>query len=261
MVWDQGINYLLQRGLKKHGVEVTGITHRDYDPFGYTPESWKIGYRGSLYHQRLLFDIVKRARGCDLVHVHTIDKVVPILKLLGFRVVLHYHGTDIRGRWEDKKRYWSKADAVLVSTRDLLINAPEAARYQPNPIDTEVFHPVKEAAAEWGALHFDYGAADVAELIARINNMPLTIRKKGVPYEMMPSVLRGYTHYIEAKRDHSDKLLSTRPTDTGSLIALQALACGLTVLTLTGKRAGLPLEHRVEAVAESVYRAYEEVLG
>jgi hypothetical protein len=183
-----------------------------------------------------------------------------MLKGMGFRVVLHYHGTDIRGRWADRKKHWDWADAILVSTRNLLLGAPANARYQPNPIDTEIFHPVKNVLVEYGALHFDYDAADVAKLIARVNNMPLTIRKKGVPYTMMPDVLRGFTHYIEAKRDSSDKLLSTRPTDTGSLLALQALACGLTVLTLTGKRVGLPPEHRVEAVVDSVYKVYEEVM-
>jgi hypothetical protein len=256
MVWDQGINYLLKRGLEKHGVTVTGITRGEYDLFGYTPNEWKVSYGGP----RLYFDILRRAWGCDIVHVHSFDRVVPTLKMLGLKVVLHYHGTEIRGRWEDRKKYWEWADAILVSTRDLLMGAPPRARYQPNPIDTEFFHPVKDAPREYGAVHFDYDAADVAELIARVNSLPLTIRKKGVPYTMMPSVLRGYTHYIEAKRDRSDKLLSTRPTDTGSLICLQALACGCTVLSLTGKRKGLPQEHRIEEVARSVFKIYKEVL-
>lgn len=258
-VWDQGINYLLKRGLESLGVEVRGITHRDFDPFGYTPKEWKVSYGGRFYHQRLLFDIVKRARGCDVVHIHSLEKVVPILKLLGFKVVLHYHGSEIRGRWDDKRRYWREADAVLVSTRDLLMGAPKIVRHQPNPIDVNVFKPM--GVKKWGALHFDYDAADIAELIAERNFIPLIVKKKGVPYADMPAVLNEYTHYIDVKRDYSDKILTSRATDTGSLIALQALACGATVLTLLGRRVGLPPEHRPDEVAKSVLKVYKEVAG
>lgn len=261
LVWDQGINYLLRDYIEPMGVEFRGIASAEFDPFGYTPEEWKINYAGkSWYKIRLMTDIIRRAQGCDLVHVHSLDSVVPILKILGFPVLLHYHGSDIRGRWKDRRRYWCGADRVLVSTSDLLVEAPKVAEYQPNPIDIKLFNPSDSAAKEEAALHFDYGAVDIAELIAGINHIPLRLRKKGVPHSEMPGVLRGYTHYVDVKRDYSDRVLISRPTDSGSLIGLQALACGSTVLTLTGKRVGLPPQHRPENVANRVLTVYEEML-
>jgi glycosyltransferase involved in cell wall biosynthesis len=261
MIWDQGINYLLARGLEPLGVEVDCIHRAEFDPFGMTPAKWKRLYPygkfdGRVYGAHVL---VKSLGDYDLIHVHSFDKCVPTLAYLGKPILLHYHGSDIRGRWEDKRGKWKHANRIVVSTPDLLMGAPPKTEYLPNPIDTEVFKNL--GGPRIGkALHFNYDAVDLAEHIAHENGVELTVMGKGVPYMDMPRILNEYHYYIDVKRDHSDRVLISRATDTGSLVGLQALACGCTVLRLDGVHKGLPPEHEPCHVAKKLYRIYKEML-
>ncbi len=129
---------------------------------------------------QFLKNIVEESKSADLIHIHTRSDV--FLKLRNKfgkskKMVLHYHGTDIRGlkkqklphrsRLSDvaislilryrkirntlllKKRIHHKAqnlaDAVIVSTPDLMkyTSTKNAVRklYLPNPIDLDVFKP------------------------------------------------------------------------------------------------------------------------
>lgn len=263
MVWDQGINYLLARGLKPLGVEVDCLHRAEYDPFSMTPPKWKRSYPYKWGDARIYgaHVFLKALLGdYDVIHIHSFDKCVPLMSALA-PLVLHYHGSDIRGRWEDKKKYWSHANRILVSTSDLLNGAPPMAELLPNPIDTEIFKDLGKERVD-AALHFDYGAVDLAEKITHDHGLRLIVKEKGTPYAEMPQIFNGYTHYVDIKRDHTDRVLISRPTDTGSLIGLQALACGCEVLTLGGGRPkGLPPQHRPENVAKQLYKTYKEILG
>jgi hypothetical protein len=197
--------------------------------------------------------------GYDVIHVHSFDKCVPLLSRVA-PVVLHYHGSDIRGRWSSRERYWKHAERIIVSTRNILEGAPPIADYLPNPIDTEMFKPLPVEHVD-AALHIDYGAVDIAERIAGDHGLRLVVVKKGIVYAEMPLLMNRYTHYVDAKRDYAGRVLVGKSTDTGSLVGLQALACGLTVLNLSGERRGLPLEHRPENVAESLFKLYGGLLG
>jgi glycosyltransferase involved in cell wall biosynthesis len=90
---------------------------------------------------------VLRSRCYDLIHVHALDKILPILRVLYPQkpIIMHYHGTDIRGKWSERKKYWRNANLILVSTLDLLTTLPrEYLQYRrivylPNPVDTRLF--------------------------------------------------------------------------------------------------------------------------
>ena len=260
-VWDQGIDALLAAHMDRIcGTRSSAIHNAEFDPYGMTPQEWKRDYSGKLGSIRFKAEVAAAAIRSDVVHVHSLDTFVPMLYGLGCRVVLHYHGSDIRGKWIERERYWRHAGAILVSTRDLLLGAPEKARYQPNPIDTALFSPAWDMdTGSTNALYVDYGAADIAQRISEWHRLPLHIEPKGTPYREMPKLLNRYMYLVDVKRDYTDRVLVSRPTDTGSLIGLQALACGLTVLTLAGPRVGLPAEHQPENVAKSVYGVYKEV--
>ncbi len=256
-VWDQGINYLLMRELEKMGVSCRMVASTQFDPFGMIDPKWKRDYSGSKL--RLLWAINKESLRADVIHVHSIDKVVPQLAAFGNRVVLHYHGTDIRDRWGEREKYWRHANRILVSTRNLLEGAPSRAEFLPNPIDVDLFKPGDAPRVE-AALHFNYGAVDHAEKLAKDHGLRLVVREKGVPYHELPAVMNGYTHYVDVKRDSSLRLLIWRPDDTGSMIGLQALACGLTALTLGGDRVGLPPMHHPHLVAKKLHLIYRELV-
>ena len=71
----------------------------------------------------------------------------------------------------------------------------------------------------------------------------------GIPYGEIPKVLNRYEYYIDRM---SPKSLSKT--------ALEALACGLKVIRWDGRVvSGLPLEHRPERVADTVWRMYRQI--
>jgi len=144
------------------------------------------------------------------------------------KIVLHYHGTDIRGRWKEKRKYWSRADLIIVSTQDLLEGAPENAHYLPNPVDTELFKPIPELRRPGTALYMTSSepkhqasqewARRVAEKL--ILKLHIIDREKiMIPHRKLPLLLNRYEYFI----DH-------RWVPALSKTALEALACGLKVV-------------------------------
>ena len=267
MVWDQGINYLLAKYLKPLGVTVDCIHRTEFDPFNMTPAGWKRSYPYGEFMGRVSGTHVFGAHvflkallgGYDVIHVHSFDKCVPLLSRVA-PVVLHYHGTDIRGQWEEKRGYWGKATRVVVATRNLLEGAPPGVEFIPNPIDVEAFKPLDYVSPTYGAVYIDYDAADLAGRIAEEHGVSLTVVQKGIPYAEMPVLLNRFVYYVDTKRDGAGRVLAGKPTDTGSLVALQALACGCRVLTAWGERVGLPPEHLPATVAARIKAVYESAL-
>ncbi len=203
--------------------------------------------------------ICKLANGNDIIHIHEKDKLLVPLKLLypRKRFVMHYHGSDIRYKWAEKKRIWGKADLILYSTVDLKDGAPSHAIMFPTPVNTEMF-PKGEVGN--GAICFArdkalYEAGNIAEKY----NLKLTVITKRLPYTDMPNLLRKHRYYIHVKRDSMGKML-TAPGSTGSVTSLEALSLGLTVLTPFEVRYGLPIEHTPEVAASKLQRLYEEVM-
>lgn len=262
MVWDQGINYLLAKHLKPLGVDVDCIHRAESDPFNMTPPYWKRSYpRGRVGSPLFGAHIFLKALlgGYDVIHVHSFDKCVPLLSWVA-PVVLHYHGSDIRELWKEKKPLWSRAARIIVSTRNLLEGAPPGVEFTPNPIDVEMFKPLEYVSPEYGAVYIDYDASDIAEKIAEDHGVSLTVVKKGIPYNEVPVLLNRFVYYVDTKRDYLGRVLAGKPTDTGSLVSLQALACGCRVLTSWGERVGLPIEHNPENVAAQLKAVYESTL-
>ncbi len=76
--------------------------------------------------------------GYEILHFHWSSVVpfgldLPLWRMKGKRIIIHYHGDDVRGKGEGRL-YSRFADAVLVSTPDLLQWSPHA-KWIPNPID------------------------------------------------------------------------------------------------------------------------------
>jgi hypothetical protein len=90
------------------------------------------------------------------------------------RVIIHYHGSAIRGMWAQRKKDWESADVVLVSTQELLKGAPEKAIYLPNPVDTDLFYP-RDISNKNTAFHISYNADELAIEYAKDNKLSLTI--------------------------------------------------------------------------------------
>lgn len=84
--------------------------------------------------------LLKIAGDYDLLHFHYSSGLpfgldFPLWRLLGKKLVMHHHGTDIRGKGE-RFLYSRLADRILVSTPDLLKWSRDAI-WLPNPLDLE----------------------------------------------------------------------------------------------------------------------------
>jgi len=242
------------------GTESLVATRKVFDKYGLTTygETWDCGSK--VFTAKCLW----LARKFDIVHVHDFDKLVPLLKLF-YRskpVVLHYHGSRIRGRWKERKKYWNKADVLLYSVKDVESeNMPETAIWMPNPVDTSMFHPVPECLKKPNsALTFSHNADDLALKLAVEKDLHLTINQRGVPYSEMPNLLSRFQYYIEVKRDREGRVLGKG--NSVSMIALQALACGLKVVKWDGKiMEKLPDIHKPENVVSKLVKIYNHLDG
>jgi glycosyltransferase involved in cell wall biosynthesis len=97
--------------------------------------------------------IQKMAFSYDVIHFHYGSVIsvpmffipygldLPLWKAQGKRIVMHFHGSDIRGKGV-QPFYKNFSDQILVSTPDLLEWAPESAIWVPRPIDTKNSHRI-----------------------------------------------------------------------------------------------------------------------
>ena len=232
----------------------TVITRRAADRVGLTTY-------GTAYAEgtaRFFLRAMLMSRGADVVHVHSKDRVVPWVKgVFGKPVVIHYHGTDIEGRWEEKRGRWSKADFVAVSTPNLLEGAPRNAVYIANPIDTDIFRPSQGGRGPKSAVSFHYGMDKEAEEVAAKLGLSLAwLDRWSVAHSDMPGVLSKHAFYIDMRKppDHA------MARSIGKA-ALESLACGLSVVDWTGKVVqGLPPEHEPGNVAAKWNEVYAGLL-
>lgn len=203
---------------------------------------------------RFFFRALQMSAWADVVHVHSLDRIVPwVRRLYGKRVVMHYHGTDIEGRWDEKRQRWSRADYVAVSTPNLLEGGPESAVHVPNPVDTDIFRPTGAKREPGYAVSFRYGMdAEAVEAAKRLGLKLTMVERWSVPHERMPDLLSKYEYYIDMRRppDHAVARSIGRA-------ALEALGCGAKVVDWSGKVVdALPPENDPRRVAAKWYEVY-----
>ena len=236
--------------------ESTVITRKASDPVGLTTYGTAYGDGAVRFFVRALL----ASRSYDLVHVHSLDRLVPWLKWDHPRkpVVLYYLGTDIRGLWEEKKPRWSKADFVGYTTSDLGEGAPPKAKQVFCPVDTEAFPHSSLEKAPGTAVSIRYGMDAETERMAKSMSLVLTLVDRGsVPYSQMPSLLSKYEYYLDLRRPPERK----SPVECLGKAALEALASGCKAVDWSGKvYEGLPKENRPEVAAAAWYEVYSSLL-
>ena len=236
------------------GTSSTVITRRAADRVGLTTF-------GTVYDDgpaRFFIRALRQSGRADLVHVHSLDRIVPWVKrIYGKPVVMHYHGTDIEGRWEEKRPRWSKADYVAVSTPNLLAGAPARAVHVHNPIDTDIFGPAPVPREPASAVSFHYGMDAEAAAAAKKLGLALSwLDRWSVRHEDMPNVLSKYEYYIDMRKPPAH--LVARSVGKA---ALEALACGCSVVDWNGEVIrGLPEENDPRRVAAKWNVVYSGLL-
>lgn len=252
-----GIASLQRKYLKQlYGIEGNVVQRVRYD-LGGVSQFYKATMKGS--SNSLKTYSISQSLVHDVVHVHAYDTLVRWVKWLARKpIVLQYHGSDIRWRREEKRKYYKHADQIIVSTPDLLEDMPEAT-YLPNPVDTELFVPRKKKFCLGTAFHFLYDADDYAKEFTETYSLSLVTHDRSVdpiPYYEMPQVLSKYEYYVDVRRSNG------KIVECLSRTALEALACGVKVINWKGEVLvpPLPNEHNPEVSAEKLKKIYDGIL-
>jgi hypothetical protein len=251
--------------LRRVGVESRVIHRREHDPFGFLDFYAAVGIPVQGNAWTFFRAVLTHAKHADILHLHSLDHWLPMLRFLFPRkaLILHYHGDEIRNRGSQlaKRVYRRFADAVLVATADLLRDVGRSAMWLPNPIDLEHWQPMPELQQK-EALVFKVRYLDVRRSLALTDRSEVDIvdrEANPVPYRLMPAFLNRYRVYVDAKYDVASSVGDT-PLESLSTTGLQALACGLRVLDWRGHyRAGFPDAHRPENVVETLHKLYRVI--
>jgi len=240
---------------RSFGTQSRVIARREADRAGLT--TYGVAYPDGA--ARFFVRALSMSRSADVVHVHSLDRALPWVKRLYDKpAVMHYHGTDIEGRWAEKEGRWKGADFLAVSTPNLLEGAPDSAVFVPNPVDTDIFRPSGVPREEGSALSFRYGMDAEAEQLAKELGLGLTwLDRWTVPHLEMPKVLSRYQYYIDLRRPPGHAVARSL-----GRAALEALACGCRVVDWSGKVSqGLPDENGPESVATRWHGVYEGLVS
>lgn len=179
-----------------------------------------------------------RAFFSDIIQIHTDDRIIRYFKWFypGKPVIMHYHGSCIRNRWKEKRKFYEKADMIFVSTPDLLQGAPSGVILVSNPLNwkhIKLVNSMNIPKVSGTAFHVEYGALDYAEKYAEDYNLKLGIfdrRKNPLNHLDFLKKLAAYEYYIDCKRD----TIVHNHLQFDSLTALEAYALGLKVVRYNG---------------------------
>lgn len=236
---------------------------------------------------------LQEAKYYDIIHVHSLFGMIFYLRKkygTSKKIVLHYHGTDIRGldNFDQRKRVYNEnllliilkiiknkkknktinriaknrlaqilSDNVLISQKDLSIYVKNA-KYIPIPIDVDHFCK-DEDRNKRKALLFKTEASNIKKTLETItNNFNFSAEvhdriSNPIKYSEMPEFLNRYEMYIDI-RFIKELLLEDLSTT-----ALQSLACGLKVITPQLKILDtFPLQHNPTQIVDRLLKLYEQ---
>lgn len=260
-VWDQaGVACVIAKYQRKLGHEVQVIKRNGFDKFeimNFYNEKTIDSLIGFLFLKK----VVKYTKDFDIIHVHDLYKIVPMIRKLHpkKKIILHYHGTTLRTTPEDKRKDAElKSNVVLVSTPDLK-NFVDCT-YLPNPIDLEHFSPrqIKKNNKALSLMTVRESKEKLLKLLSK-NNVSVKVdfinrERNPIQYKKIPDFLSNYEYLVDLKLVYDDK-----PMPAYGMIGLQALALGMKVINYEFKVAeGFPDEHDPENVIAQLMRIYEE---
>jgi hypothetical protein len=207
------LNYFLNSYPEKHNFSSKLITRLYYETFGfseyYNDKIFK--RRDEIFYAYLLLI----AKKYDILHLNTTDKFLPFIRkaFKNKKIILSYHGTDIRGKVNEREEYYKHADFVSVSTKEL---SQDKFEYIPNIIDFNHFNLKdnkkiirNEALFLYLGKHEIEAYEKVKKLLkSHYKDLNLTVHKRWedpIPYKNMPKFLSKFEYYFDIKMVYSDK--------------------------------------------------------
>ena len=216
---------------------------------------------------------ISEAKNADIIHIHSWEElVVRIRKAFGNskKIILHYHGTDIRGLKNKKRtdlspvknmRIQSKsyaikvrnrlrliqlgyykslrtesqklADDILVSTQDFLLLLPNA-KYLPNPVDVEHFSKDDtnhNKVNNNNALTMKTESVDVQKTLLYCKENNINLNIEIFDRTKTPLLHAEIPNFLKKYDIYVDiKIVNDKIIESLSKTGLESLACGLRVL-------------------------------
>lgn len=287
-IWDQaGVAFILAKFQRINGNESKVIRVQNADKYGIDEYYKEFGL--FITSEELVYKSIEEARRADVIHIHSLPEMVTNIRNVYKKskvIILHYHGTDIRGFSKEdnsqtsnlrnilrpknivrkirKRRLHIKAqrlaDRVIVSTPDL-IQLVKGSIFLPNPIDTDHFNNKIAKERSVGVYKGLFVNSEVTDIKLAMNyckrkkiNLNIDIydrTKNPICYKDIPNFLKKYDVYVDL-RFVNQKLLKDL-----SKTALEALACGLRVLNYNLEYVeGLPSEHCPTNVIKTLSSIY-----
>jgi len=243
-----------------YGIDSLVMIRKRYDPYNLSNEFVKS--LDCSFKEFLIRFWIKGLK-FDIIHIHGSDKTLKILKLTlpykNKKIIIHYHGSDIRGRWEEKKKRWKYADKIIVSTPDLLEGSPEGTEYLPNVIDEKICALYKRREKEKDScFHVYHEANDKAIDYFQVGGVRVIVHypeTNPLNHFDFLDKLSSYEYYIDVKR-REGKLLEAM-----SLTGLEALFMGVKVIRGDGALiSDFPVQHRSINVCEKLKGIYEGLM-
>ena len=263
-IWDAaGVASVISKWQRKMlGHETKVIKNSKHDHLGITKF-----YDGTMIKNKWWFVALSiiEARKYDIIHCHDAWFVVIPIKLLYPKklLVMHYHGSLVRNNIKPVlRKIWEKfTDIILVSTPDLLdFEYDKAPMYIPNPVDTELFHPVEipKNGKVFSSLKRNSDPDRITEMIRDMGiKGTIDLQKNeigytnGIPYHNFPGKLSQYEYYADII------IMADKICKAHSMCGLQAMSMGLKVIDWDSIiHTGLPDRHTPENVTMFVEKAY-----
>lgn len=286
--WDLGaISSLINRYMSyKYNHIGTVLMRRDSDRYGlsayYSPPCRLVGGGARLFYLQAAMTAPRQ----DILYVDASLGRINLLKKIsmGAKVVMHYHGSDVRNiPYEARRDKEKNADHIMVATPDLLnYKFSTEPTHLPIPVDTELYSSRDIPSNNRGIVFMklgqkseptlqrlrDMGFGDIKwDLIPHPHDVNVATATSGetpphgdlnrVQYHTMPAKLSQYQYYGGIYWNSFSKSWYEMSSTTD----LQALSLGLTLVRYDGAVVKeLPPEHRPEEVASRVKAIYDTLL-
>lgn len=256
-----GIGGLLSRYMDMHyDYDSISIARKSHDVFDHSNEKTLVwDNRASIW----LIKCVLKSRSYDIIHLHSGIQWLPYYRFFypNKIIVLHLHGTEIRGLWD--KKDLSKADMLLVSTPDLLEGSLDRTLYLPNPIDEDVINNINSLnikKKKGFAFHSNRYALEIALKYAKDNELKISVLNRDETQLNHITFLKHiaqYEYYIDVKRDFPTYRFESIILKNISLTGLEALALGLKVINWNNEIIEiLPDQHKSINIAKMLNDYY-----
>lgn len=263
-IWNTcGIGGLLARYMDmQFDIQSDCIMSKPVDRLGFANEKVHLIGDGRLgFHLRSFL----AAREYDILHFHAMDRYLPLYRMFNQdkRIIMHYHGSNIRGRWVEREKFWKYADQILVSTKDLLEGSPPEVIHLPNVINEELCRMNSFRDKKKGlGLHCDERGSEIAKQYAEDYRIRLEIHnRKRTPMKHIEFIkhLSSFEYYIDVKKD---KATESYHLPELSLTGYEALMCKCKVIQFNGRLLSrFPEENLAVNVTKKLFNIYEGFQG